>query len=285
MVSADNLKVRTIAEGLGFTEGPVILQNGTIAVTSLTHGCVYLIDSSGTRILAETDAAANGATEASDGALYVTHFCGGTAKQGTPSTGGVLRVDPTGAVEWLTKDPISPNDLCFGPDGYLYVTDPTRPRRQDGRIWRCDIHARTAELLVSVPWHPNGIGFGLRDDQMFVASTHSKEMVVFPLTRDGLGEPRLFCKIPSGRPDGFAFDEEGNLLVAAPAESPDEQSYIHIFDTEGRAIEAFAPIPSPRFSNLALGTDGLMIVTDVAHESVLSIEGWPVKGMALHPFR
>ena len=34
---------RVIADGLGFTEGPTIMRDGTIAVTSLTHARVYAI--------------------------------------------------------------------------------------------------------------------------------------------------------------------------------------------------------------------------------------------------
>lgn len=284
---AEVRRARILADGLGFTEGPVLLRNGTVAVTSLSHGCVYLIEPGGPRVLVETEAAANGAAEGPDGALYIAHFWGAPpAKAGPPSTGGILRAHSSGALEWLTRDPISPNDLCFGPDAYLYVTDPTRPHRQDGRLWRCDVADGRAELLVSVPWHPNGIAFGPDDDRLFVASTHDGRIMVFPFRAGGpLGDPQVFCHLPCGRPDGLAFDVEGNLLVAAPADSPEEQSFVHVFDPRGRHIEAYAPVVSHRFSNVALGPDRVLIVTDVAHESVLAVDNWPWAGLALHPFR
>jgi gluconolactonase len=278
---------RVIAEGLGFTEGPTIMRDGTIAVTSLTHARVYAISDGDVRVFVETEAAANGATQGPDGALYIAHYRGlEPPRPGVASTGGVLRADGNGSLEWVTRDPISPNDLCFGPDGYLYVTDPTRPRRQDGRIWRIDIESGQSELLVSVPWHPNGIGFGPDDDRLLVASTHSMEMITFPFTPGKpLGEPELFCRLPSGKPDGFAFDVDGNVLIACPAISPDEQSYIHIFDPGGRHLEAYAPLESNRLSNVALGPDGQMVVTDVEHSSVIAVDGWPSAGLPLHPFR
>lgn len=279
---------RVIAAGLGFTEGPVFMRSGDLAVVSLSHGCVYKIGAGGRAdVFVETEASANGLAEGPDGALYIAHYCGThLTRPGVRSTGGVLRADASGKLDWLTMDPISPNDLCFGPDGLLYVTDPSRPQRQDGRIWRCDVDAGSAELLVSVPWHPNGIGFGPSDDRLFVASTHSREIVTFGFAPGRpLGEPELFCRIPSGKPDGFAFDVQGNLLVACPAMRPDEQSYVHVFGPDGTHRAAYVPAASNRLSNLALSPDRRLVICDVEHSAVLQVDEWPVAGLPLHPFR
>jgi hypothetical protein len=37
--------------------------------------------------------------------------------------GGVAVV----SIGWLSTKPTSPNDICIGPDGWVYCTDPTRP--------------------------------------------------------------------------------------------------------------------------------------------------------------
>lgn len=283
----DHDGVEVIAADLGFTEGPTQLRDGRIAVVSMTHGAVYLIGPDGVEVLARTEASPNGATQGPDGALYLTHTCGPPpAKQPEqPSTGGILRLDLDGHLTWLTRDPISPNDLCFGPDGHLYVTDPSRPRRQDGRIWRVDIETGAAELLLSVPWHPNGIGFGPDDDRLVVASTHHSQMITFPFANGRLGAPSVLCDLPSGRPDGFAFDENGNILTASPAKHPDEQSYVHIFAPDGRHLDSYAPHPCNRLANCALSTDRTLVITDVHHESVLAVRDWPTAGLPLHPFR
>jgi gluconolactonase len=282
-------RVEIVGENLGFTEGPVLLRDGGISVVSMTHGRVYVLtDGSAPQILAETEASPNGGTQGPDGALYLTHTAGPPpAKQSTvATTGGILRLTLDGELSWVTRDPISPNDLCFGPDGLLYVTDPTRPRRQDGRLWRIDVETGRSELLVSVPWHPNGIGFGPDDDRLVVASTHSRQLVTFPYAPGRpLGEPTVLCDLPSGKPDGFAFDVDGNILVASPAEAPTDQSYIHLFAPDGKLLDSYAPHPSNRLSNCALSPQGTLVVTDVHHESVLRVQGWPTAGLPLHPFR
>ena len=83
----------------------------------------------------------------------------------------VKRVKRDGSVSWLTQDPIAPNDLCFGPDGWLYVTDPTRDfdPRTDGRLFRVNIETGECQLICTVDYYPNGIGFG-PDDALYVAN-------------------------------------------------------------------------------------------------------------------
>ena len=41
------MHVDVIADGLGFTEGPVWLPDGRVALTSISHGCVYIVDPTG----------------------------------------------------------------------------------------------------------------------------------------------------------------------------------------------------------------------------------------------
>lgn len=283
--------VRTLANGVGFSEGPVITGAGGIYVTSIDHGRVYEVGDGQATVFAEVGGGANGATMGRDGKIYVAQNGGRWArlgpKWGPDSVGGIQVVDPDRTVAWLTKDPIAPNDLCFGPDGYLYFTDPTRsPVIEDGRIWRVDIDSGEAELLLSVSWFPNGIGFDA-EDALYVASSHDGRIVRFALAGDHLADAETVVQMRTGRPDGFAFDTEGNLLVPTnPPVEGDDSGEVQIWSSSGHLLDTFRPGLGHRpFTNVALSTRNLLVITDSGGGGVIGVEGWPTAGLPLHPFR
>jgi len=123
--------------------------------------------------------------------------------------------DHSGSVRWVTRDPIAPNDLCFGPDGLLYVTDPTRSLDiDDGRIWRIDTETGVSELLMSVPWYPNGIAFG-PDGALYIASFRTASIERYQLQNGKLVGRETVIQMTEGHPDGMAFDERGYLVIGA----------------------------------------------------------------------
>jgi gluconolactonase len=277
-----------VASGLGFVEGPVFLQSGGIAVVSMDHGCVYAVNADGqTRVVARTGIGANGAVEALDGSIYVAQS---GLMRGQPrlpgATGGVQAIGPDGATAWVSTDMVRPNDLCFGPDSLLYITDPTpytiRPARDDGRIWRIDPATGEIDTMVSVGWYPNGIGFGIEDDAVYVASTGDRQILRLPLTPTGLGAPEVVIRMNDGHPDGFAFDVEGNVIVAAINSPP---GTIQVWTLEGELLDMFSPGESALYTNLALSRGGQMIITDSDGGRILAVDDWPARGLPLHPFR
>jgi gluconolactonase len=278
--------VSVLAEDVGRCEGPIWRQDGSIAIVSLDHGCIYAVADSGRRTLAVTGGGPNGAAEGRDGSLFVAQNGGKPPARLWPLvTGGIQIVQPGGRVDWLSQDPVSPNDICFGPDGLLYFTDPTRrrPARDDGRIWRCDPETGDAELLLSTGWYPNGIAFGKADDALYVADTGQSRIVRFPMVSGGLGRQEVAVEMIHGMPDGLAFDTEGNLLIAAG--SPGGEGDIQTYDAGGRLVDVFVPAASPAITNLALSADHRLLVTDSDGHRLLLVEGWPTAGLPLHPFR
>lgn len=281
--------VRTLASGVGFSEGPVITPSGEIYVTSIDQGRVYRITDSGAEVFADLGGGVNGATVDKDGRLYIAQN-GGRWSHGGPwwgldSTGGVQVLRPDGTFDWVTKDPIGPNDLCFGPDGYLYVTDPTRaPQAADGRIWRVDPESCEAELLLSVPWFPNGIGFG-PDDTLYLASTWDSRIIRFNLDEGKLVDPQTVIEMEHGHPDGFAFDSEGNLLIGAISLNDNEPGDIQVWSPSGTLLDVLRPGTGQMYTNVALSLDRILVIAASSLGQVLSVEDWPTAGLPLHPFR
>lgn len=280
------LQWRVLAGDLGFLEGPVLTRSGELVVTSMDRGVLYAVSEGAGRILVVTGGGPNGAAEGADGTLYVTQSGGRNGHRRPVMTGGIQAIRPDGRVSWITQDPYSPNDLCFGPDGYLYFTDPTRPRpaRDDGRLWRVDVESWQAELLVSTPWYPNGIGFGLEDDALYVSSTGDGRIMRFPLGPGGLGAPEVVLQMDHNAPDGFAFDVEGNLLIAAPS-LVGGSGDLQVWGRDGRLLDTLMRREGDIYTNVALGADRTVVLTDAKSGDVLAIDQWPTAGLALHPFR
>jgi gluconolactonase len=164
----------------------------------------------------------------------------------------------------------------------LYVTDPTRKPFKDGRLWRCEVESGETRLLMSLDWYPNGIGFGLEDDALYVADTSGCQVVRYPLAGRRLSDPVVFAKLPYGMPDGFAFDVEGQLIVCA-VRLDDQPGELQLYDRDGRLLDRLRPGSHSLYTNIALDDAGAGYVTDTDGEAVLEMSGLSAAGLPLHP--
>ena len=80
--------IDVIADGLGFTEGPVWLPDNRVALTSISHGCVYIVDpDEGSLERIDTGGGPNGLACSTDGTLYVAQN-GESGAQAVPRSPG-----------------------------------------------------------------------------------------------------------------------------------------------------------------------------------------------------
>ena len=260
------MKPTVVAEGLEFPEGPTWLGPQRVAVTQIRGQCVSLWDDGRLTKIANTGGGANGATLGPDGALYVANNGGVALDHGghwlaEPQVAGrIQRVTLEGEVSDVATalpgaPPNRPNDLCFGPDGLLYYTDPHNwenlPNVDPGRVARTTLDGRV-ELVATVPLFPNGIAFG-PDDRLYVAQSMTSTILVMD-ARPGTTFTE-FAKLPSGYPDGFCFDRDGRVYVAGSL-----GDVLVVFERDGRVAEVIDMGKGTEPTNCCLG-DGVLYVT------------------------
>lgn len=259
------------AMGLSAPEGPVALPDGSwLVVEGGEHrGCVTQVSADGgsKRVVAKTGRP-NGLAVDSDGVIWV-------AESKVPS---LVRLTMDGKTEVIAtgcdgESFLFPNDLCFGPDGALYLTDSgvnilefapgnqIRPDYQDvsydGRVYRIDVATGKVTKIDGGIKFTNGIAFG-PDDRLYVNETLTGNVFRYERTA-GRAEPQrmLFGNVnylsgpPGWRgPDGMAFASDGRLFVAVFG-----QSDVTVLSAYGEVVERI-PTAGKLPTNIAFALPG-----------------------------
>lgn len=274
------------ASGLSVPEGPLLLPDESWLVVEMgaDRGTVTHISADGrTRHTVARTGRPNGLALDAQGTIWGTETL-------HPA---LLRLTMDGEVEvFLTAadgEPfLFPNDLCFGPDGALYMTDSgmrvqefepggrTRPDYAtvplDGRVYRVDVERRQARILDSGLRFANGIAFG-PDRSLYVSETLAGAIHRYAWHPDGTVGPRQhFADVlepgtPPGMkgPDGCKFGADGNLYVAVSG-----QSHVAVVGPAGEVIERIST-QGRKPTNLAFGPPGQRAVY-VAEDETGSLE-------------
>ena len=283
------MKRTVLATGLQFPEGPVWLGTRRVAFTEIRGQCVSLWHDGTLARVARTGGGANGATLGPDGALYVANNGGlalghegrWTAPDAIP--GRIQRVTLAGevsdvAVRLPGAPPNRPNDLCFGPDGLLYYTDPHNwedlANLGVGRVGRTTLDGRV-ELVAEIPAFPNGIAFG-PDDRLYVAQSVTQKILVMD-AKPG-ATPAVYATLPRGYPDGFCFDAAGRLYAAGSL-----GDVVLVFEPDGEVRDIVEMGAGSEPTNCCLG-DGALYVTLAGTGQLVALD-MPVEPLPLYPAR
>mgnify|MGYP001168975737 FL=1 len=256
--------------GLGEPESPVLLADGRWGVVEMSTdtGRVSLISQDGIskQVLVKTGRP-NGMVQDSEGTLWVAE------SMNPPS---LLKIGLDGSSEIVLTEGdgvkfLFPNDLVFGPDGALYLTDSgvhrpdfVKAREEgrmdypvDGRLFRIELNTMTAKLLDSGIPFANGIAFGV-DSALYVTATLSGLLYRYEWNSDGsVGIREEFADLvdrtqPSGFKggDGFAVAENGHFYCAVVG-----QGNVTVVDTSRNVIERI-PVGGEQPTNVSFGPAG-----------------------------
>lgn len=283
-------------EDLMNPEGPVLLPDGDWLVVEMApeRGCVTRISGDGTRRtpIAKTGRP-NGLAIDRNGTIWVAE------SKNPPS---LLRMSLDGEFKVFMTGPeddpfLFSNDIVFGPDGTLWMTDSgvlepvwrqfrngeiDRPE-VDGKVWRIDLVAKTATKIDSGIGFANGIAYG-PDGYLYANETLTGDIFKYDISKDR-PEREFFANAFPGSEleshlrgvDGMAFDDQGRLYVTVIGYGD-----IAVFNLDG-ALERRIPLIGKRPTNVAFGKPGEKRIY-VTEQGIGQMEAFDVEadGMELY---
>ncbi|MCC7426276.1 MAG: SMP-30/gluconolactonase/LRE family protein [Alphaproteobacteria bacterium] len=259
-----------------FLEGPAVDRAGNLYCVDLAHGRIFRITPDRQwQVFAAYDGQPNGLKLHKDGRVFVADH-----------QHGILAFDPaTGARRPIAERGsdgarfLGLNDLSFGSEGDLYLTDQGDSSLDDpcGAVYRL---RRTGEMdLIRRGFAaPNGLVLNRAETSLFVSATRTNQVFACPVARDrpGAAKTRIFLQLSGGLagPDGMAADEADNLVVVQAGSGS-----VWVFSPLGEPLYRIRSCAGIRVTNVAYGdADRRSLFITEAEQGVILKARLPVPG-------
>jgi gluconolactonase len=260
---------RVLCNDVQEAEGPVCLPDGQTYIVEMAkaRACVSRVDVHGRRhLVGHPGGRPNGLAIDGDGNLWVA---GGEGER-------LMCMGPDGTILNAYSGPKSkpylwPNDLVFGENGLLYMTDSGidpdafvdgqeiradfRTCGYDGRVFEIEPrNGHVLRVLDSGMRFPNGIALDA-NGRLYVNETITGNIYRYDLTSAGIPEREMFGNVIAGSPDrfvgpdGMAFGDDGRLYCAVFG-----QGNVTVLDRDGSVAERI-PICGSCPTNIAFCED------------------------------
>lgn len=304
------LKIREIASGLRFPEGPIAMADGSVVLVEIARGTLSRVTPAGkVEVIAELGGGPNGAALGPDGKVYVCNN-GGFNWRETPQTGlrpvgqaddykggRIERVDlSTGKADVLYTGTENgqlkgPNDIVFDRAGGFWFTDLGKTRGRDmdrGGLYYAKADGSAIKEAIYPMLTPNGVGLSPDEKTLYAAETQTGRVWKWDLAGPGelvkkttghaAGGGELLAGLPGFQLfDSLAVDGEGYVCVATLMNGG-----ITSISPDGGIVE-HTPMPDYMTTNICFGGPDLRTayITLSSTGKLVAVD-WPRKGLKLN---
>ncbi len=295
----------TVAEGLWFPEGPVVMADGSVLIVEIRRQTVSRVMPDGkVNVVAKTGGGPNGLAIGPDGALYICNNGGfewyeaaGTFIPGHKPHdyigGRIQRLDLKTNVLTTLYDscdgkPLKgPNDLVFDGEGGFWFSDhgkSTHEYREYGALHYAKADGSHIALARSELPAPNGVGLSPDEKVVYWADTTTGRLWAADIELPGTLKPppfpwapgRVIATLPGHQLlDSLKVEASGKICVGTILNGG-----ITIFDPSGSTEHV--PIDDLAVTNLAFGGADMRDVWVTASSTGRLLKGrWPRPGLKL----